>query len=1021
MRSLLITAILLGFPLAAWADLRYFDDATLRSIQFVDAKEGWAVGDEGVVWHTIDGGQTWERQPTGVRASLRSVHFPLPYNGVGWIAGREELPQGGSVGVLLYTKDAGVTWKKLLANALPGLNQVRFTDAGTGFIIGDSSDQFSTGVFRTTDGGRTWEPVKGPRTSSWHAGEFQDAQNGILAGTWSRLATFRQEVFSTAQVDPLDGRSILGLKTLPQVTLAVGQGGLILSSVSGGSRWGFVDTKLPRDVLPNLDFHTIHSVGFKVWIAGRPGSFILHSADQGANWKLLKTGHPMPLHGLYFLDENRGWAVGEGGTILTTANAGQSWTVQHQGGKRAAVLFVHAGPEQLAGDTLARLGAHEGYLAAAVRLAAPDPVSSPWNQASAGQRFAAGTRLAGGLAGEMLWQFPLPQHLAQANGEQILGHWNTLHGGDAHKHILRQLVLAVRQWRPSVVIGDPLDARIAASPVAALIAEALQAALVQAADPRAFPEQIEHLGLAPWRVDKLYVGHDKKDAQVAFDANAISGRLQGSFRDYAAPAARILTDGQAPLPSQRLYRLVASAIPNAEKQAHFLDGLAIEVGEARRKCDEDKEDPQRDKVLRASRNLVMLAENLKDGGQAMAQIGPMLNSLPDDQAAQAAFAIASSYARRGQWHLAREVFLVMVERYPTHPQSLEACRWLIRHASSSEARRRHELGQFLMNSSTAFQIKDMNLDPKNPSKQTSGIEKTVALSPALVKHQTKGTAATNDSDARHWYRGSLEIGKRLGAFGPLYAADPAMQFCLQSSRRHLGEANTREWYEKYVNHFPRGPWHDAAAAELWLTGGSGLTPKRVAPCRLTDKRPYLDGNFDDPCWQNLKPLVLENAVGDTAKQYPTEAWFAYDPDFIYIALRCQHPPEKHVPPVKDRPRDANLEPFDRVSILLDLDRDYGTYFQLQIDQRGCVREDCWGDVTWDPRWFVAVKSTPQGWCIEAAMPRGELTGEPITLNSAWACNVVRTLPGRGVQAWSLPADVQPRPEGMGLLIFQQGK
>jgi len=38
-----------------------------------------------------------------------------------------------------------------------------------------------------------------------------------------------------------------------------------------------------------------------------------------------------------------------------------------------------------------------------------------------------------------------------------------------------------------------------------------------------------------------------------------------------------------------------------------------------------------------------------------------------------------------------------------------------------------------------------------------------------------------------------------------------------------------------------------------------------------------------------------------------------------------------------------LEPFDRVSILLDLDRDYATYFQLQVDQRGAVRDDCWGD------------------------------------------------------------------------------
>jgi hypothetical protein len=32
--------------------------------------------------------------------------------------------------------------------------------------------------------------------------------------------------------------------------------------------------------------------------------------------------------------------------------------------------------------------------------------------------------------------------------------------------------------------------------------------------------------------------------------------------------------------------------------------------------------------------------------------------------------------------------------------------------------------------------------------------------------------------------------------------------------------------------------------------------------------------------------------------------------------------------------------------------------------------------------------------------------------------VARVLPGRGVQGWSLPAGVEPRPEGMGLLFFR---
>ena len=50
----------------------------------------------------------------------------------------------------------------------------------------------------------------------------------------------------------------------------------------------------------------------------------------------------------------------------------------------------------------------------------------------------------------------------------------------------------------------------------------------------------------------------------------------------------------------------------------------------------------------------------------------------------------------GQWGLAREVFLLLVDRYPTHPRTADAYRWLIRHHCSSEARRRHEMGQFLM-------------------------------------------------------------------------------------------------------------------------------------------------------------------------------------------------------------------------------------------------------------------------------------------------------------------------------------
>src|SRR5262245_15126159 len=109
------------------ADLGNLPDAALHAVQFVDKNEGWAVGDEGAIWHTIDGGRSWDRQPTGVRASLRSLHFLNPFTG--WVVGREELPHGsGSVGVILFTRDGGLKWHPASLNALPGLNVVRFFD-----------------------------------------------------------------------------------------------------------------------------------------------------------------------------------------------------------------------------------------------------------------------------------------------------------------------------------------------------------------------------------------------------------------------------------------------------------------------------------------------------------------------------------------------------------------------------------------------------------------------------------------------------------------------------------------------------------------------------------------------------------------------------------------------------------------------------------------------------------------------------------------------------------------------------
>ncbi|MFO0925916.1 MAG: YCF48-related protein [Gemmataceae bacterium] len=1019
-----VAALALTTTLPA-GEFRPFDDAAIRGVHFVDDREGWAVGDEGVIWHTIDGGKDWERQASGVRASLRSVHFHTPYNGVGWVAGRQELPGGGSTGVVLYTRDGGVEWRRILVHSLPGMHLIRFVDGKTGYLAGDGSEQFPSGVFATTDSGRTWAPVPGPRSPSWRGGDFS-AEGGALGGAWNRLATVRRGQVFTVDMDSLGGRMIGGLQLRGDDAVAVGQGGLVLlSKKSRGSSWHYADLKLPRELTEALDLHAVGGVGGHVWAVGRPGSVALHSADSGQTWEAVPTGQPLPLHGVFFRDAKRGWAVGELGTIVATVDGGKNWQVQRRGGQRVAVLTVHARPASATLEALVPLGGRDGYLTASVAVTSPEPGSAELARVGEACRFTEAVRQAGGAIAETLWPFPVATHLAHADRDRLLAAWNRLHGDRAPEALLTQLVTAIRMYRPDVIVTDSPEDDAAT----ALVAEALGEAFRRAADPDSLPAA---LALEPHRAKKLYAACRRAaDAQAHVDLTPVSPRLGTTLREFATAPLALL--GQKPPPAERHYRLLANDLPGASTHKELMQGIALAAGGvARRELPAEDELSADDlKAARQRANLWAIAEappgELTNPEKLLGQIGPMVAAMPQETGARVAHGLAQQYARRGQWAMARETFLLLVERYPTHPLAVDGYRWLLLHQASSEARRRHEMGQFLVIGETLMGVPGEMRKPPEPARPAFGqpakATRRVGEVPTIKTESERLLVPTTTADdVRRWYHACLNLEKRLAGFGPLYAGDPAVQFSVQSARRQLGEHEAAtKWYREFAAAQPAGPWRDAALAELWLTERRGPSPKPVLTVRPTDTRPYLDGKLDDPCWQAARPVKLQNAAGSSGSAYPTEVRVTHDRDFLYVAVRCGRP-EGPVAPAVPRTRDQDLRRSDRVSVVLDLDRDYGTAFHLQIDERGCIAEDCWGDRSWDPKWFVAVHREPAAWTVEAAIPRTALTGDHLTPGKAWAANVVRVLPGQGVQAFSLPAEAPEealRPEGMGLLLFAQ--
>ena len=73
----------------------------LNAVWFATPEQGWAVGAEGVILATTDGGRTWRPQASGVGDDLFDVKFFADAR-EGWAV--------GSGGTMLHTRDGGRTW-----------------------------------------------------------------------------------------------------------------------------------------------------------------------------------------------------------------------------------------------------------------------------------------------------------------------------------------------------------------------------------------------------------------------------------------------------------------------------------------------------------------------------------------------------------------------------------------------------------------------------------------------------------------------------------------------------------------------------------------------------------------------------------------------------------------------------------------------------------------------------------------------------------------------------------------------
>lgn len=200
----------------------------------------WAVGANGAILKTINGGLTWESQPSPVSTALRGLAFRE-----GGLIGYAV----GDLGVVLCTDNGGSSWKRLQVPSTEDVLSVSLMGETNLWVSGSNGL-----LLYSTDGHSLVAPAASLTSRDLRSIYFYDKLVGWAAGdagtliktqdggkTWSPIpVSVLVEGAETSVTSRLNAISFTNLND----GWAVGDGGLILKTSDGGLRWSDVSSNL---------------------------------------------------------------------------------------------------------------------------------------------------------------------------------------------------------------------------------------------------------------------------------------------------------------------------------------------------------------------------------------------------------------------------------------------------------------------------------------------------------------------------------------------------------------------------------------------------------------------------------------------------------------------------------------------------------------------------------------------------------------------------------------------------------
>ncbi|MFN8251855.1 MAG: YCF48-related protein [Ferruginibacter sp.] len=287
----------------------------INDIFFIDAQHAYAAGEDGVLFHTMNGGASWVWAAPSGRTYAHSLFSQYFFNdSTGIITGMR--------GRLLKTSSAGASWTAYSPTYID-VTGISFGNLNTGYATTWNN------IYKTVNKGASWSELPYavgtvfPSNARFDNCYFFSGDTGIVTSNYPALIhkttngglTWTKAVIPTGY-DYCGGISFIDSKT-GFTNLAVSGGLCILFKTTDGG-----DTWQQKNYMPSygkLQFLS-DQTGF-----GKQYQRVLKTSDGGITWTEILNNPNGAINSYYFINEARGFAVGDQGFGRMTSDSGKTW------------------------------------------------------------------------------------------------------------------------------------------------------------------------------------------------------------------------------------------------------------------------------------------------------------------------------------------------------------------------------------------------------------------------------------------------------------------------------------------------------------------------------------------------------------------------------------------------------------------------------------------------------------------------------------------------------------------------